>query len=230
LPFTTDGPRIFFTEVIGGIRVVRQLSSAGGEAVSVPGIPDDGAFFPTDSDIRHASLLLTKVRNPCCEIWTVPMLGGSPRPAGNFVGREGVWSPDGQKMAYIGNDHGLDGCVFVATSTAAMRVRLCRLIRPSPLPRGCVGRLTAAACASRSLIPRPTPNPCGKLPPTEPVCIRCCRIGAVSVLSAVAVGLRTAGTSSLNPAMTGIPTSGSCGKARISCTGLRSPAGSPTGP
>ncbi len=113
-PFTTDGPRIFFNEVIRGTRVIRQVSSIGGEAVAVTGIPDDGGFFPTDSDTAHSSLLLTKLTNECCEMYTMPMVGGSPRRLGDLVGREGVWSPDHQSMAYIGNDHGQDGCIFVA--------------------------------------------------------------------------------------------------------------------
>jgi serine/threonine protein kinase/dipeptidyl aminopeptidase/acylaminoacyl peptidase len=115
-PFTTDGPRIFFTEFINGTRVVRQVSSTGGEVVPVPGAPDDSGLFPTDSDVERSALLLTKNLNRCCELWAVPMIGGSPRRVGDFIGRDGVWSPGGDRIAYVGNDHGENGCIFVARS------------------------------------------------------------------------------------------------------------------
>jgi Tol biopolymer transport system component len=111
-PFTTDGTRIYFTEFISGTRVIRQVSSSGGEVVPVPGAPDDSGLFPTDSNA--SALLLTKNLNRCCELWAVPTVGGSPRRVGDFLGRDGVWSPGGERIAYIGNDHGEDGCIFVA--------------------------------------------------------------------------------------------------------------------
>ena len=113
-PLTTDGPRIFFTEFINGTRVIRQVSSTGGEVVPVPGVPDDSGLFPTDSDTKRSTLLLTKDLNQCCELWVVPMMGGSPRRVGDFIGRDGVWSPGGDRIAYIGNDHGENGSIFVA--------------------------------------------------------------------------------------------------------------------
>jgi len=113
-PLTTDGPRIFFTEFINGTRVIRQVSSTGGEVVPVPGAPDDSGLFPTDSDTKRSALLLTKNLNRCCELWVAPMMGGSPRRVGDFIGRDGVWSPDGDRIAYIGNDHGENGSIFVA--------------------------------------------------------------------------------------------------------------------
>jgi len=115
-PITTDGPRIFFTEFINGTRVIRQVSSTGGEVVAVPAVPDDSGLFPTDSDIEHSALLLTKDLDRCCELWAVPMIGGSPLRIGDFIGRDGVWSPGGDRIAYIGNDHGENGCIFVARS------------------------------------------------------------------------------------------------------------------
>ena len=115
-PITTDGPRIFFTEFINGTRVIREVSATGGEVVPVPGAPDDSGLFPTDSDVAHSALLLTKDLNRCCELWAVPMTGGSPRRVGDFIGRDGVWSQGGDRIAYIGNDHGENGCIFVARS------------------------------------------------------------------------------------------------------------------
>ncbi len=132
-PLTTDGPRIFFPENVRGSMVIRQVSSTESETereiLPVPGVPDGDGSFPTDSDTRHGALLLTKVTNQCCELWTVPILGGSPRRLGEFLGREGVWSPDGQQIAYIGNDHGQDGCIFVARSDGSESRQL---VPPNP--------------------------------------------------------------------------------------------------
>jgi Tol biopolymer transport system component len=107
-PFTTDGSRIFFAERMEGSPVLAQVSSTGGEVVTLPPLPQ--ACFPSDSDTKHSELLVSTCDG---RLWIMPTLGGSPRRLGDLKGFSGAWSPAGRTVAYVGGD---SGDVYVARS------------------------------------------------------------------------------------------------------------------
>ena len=107
----TDGSRLYFIEDQSQLS---QVSVAGGETVPVPNSLENTGFANL-FDISHdGSLLLmntamgTSLDGP---LWSVPVLGGSPRGLGGLEGHAGAWSPDGTRLAYCkGNG------IFVAGS------------------------------------------------------------------------------------------------------------------
>jgi eukaryotic-like serine/threonine-protein kinase len=95
----TDGSRIYFHQVVSGKYEIEQVSVAGGETASTP-MPFPFAAFdisPDGSQFLIASFAGTDTEGP---LWTLPVLGGSPRRLGDLEGHGAAWSPDGKKFAY----------------------------------------------------------------------------------------------------------------------------------
>ncbi len=98
----TDGPRIYFTETVGDIGLLRQVSVTGGDVstVSSPqGVlinisPDGSQFFFDDTFGCYD-----------CPLKVMPATGGIPRKLGGLIGRDAAWSPDGRRIVFAkGND------------------------------------------------------------------------------------------------------------------------------
>jgi eukaryotic-like serine/threonine-protein kinase len=107
----TDGARLYFIEDQSHLS---QVSVAGGETVAVPNSLQNTGFANL-FDISHdgSSLLMNTALGTSLDgpLWSVPVLGGSPRRLGNLEGHSGAWSPDGGRIAYCkGNE------IFVADS------------------------------------------------------------------------------------------------------------------
>jgi len=107
----TDGSRLYFIEGQSGLS---QTSVNGGETFPIPNSLEDTGFSNVFDISPDGSLLLmntargTSLDGP---LWSLPVLGGSPRRLGNLEGHAGAWSPDGQRMAYCkGNE------IFTANS------------------------------------------------------------------------------------------------------------------
>jgi Tol biopolymer transport system component/DNA-binding winged helix-turn-helix (wHTH) protein len=93
----TDGSRVYFqwddTGSIGEISISGGAVQPIGVALGVPKLKE---VSPDGS-----TLLLTSEgngRGPVDSLWSLPVLGGSPRRLGNAV--SSTWSPDGEKVAY----------------------------------------------------------------------------------------------------------------------------------
>ncbi|MGC0777024.1 MAG: protein kinase, partial [Candidatus Acidiferrum sp.] len=96
----TDGSRLYFIEGQSGLS---QTSVNGGETFSIPTSLEDTGFSSVfDVSPDGSSLLMNTARGTSLDgpLWSVPVLGGSPRRLGSLEGHAGAWSPDGQRIAY----------------------------------------------------------------------------------------------------------------------------------
>jgi Tol biopolymer transport system component/DNA-binding winged helix-turn-helix (wHTH) protein len=92
----TDGPRLFFSEGVGGHWVIAQVSSAGGETVVIP-TSFSTAFLRDISPDRSELLVESGAGGP---LWALPVLGSAPRRIGNVMSHAAAWSFDGQQIVY----------------------------------------------------------------------------------------------------------------------------------
>ena len=96
----TDGSRVYFIE---GQSLLAQTSVNGGETFPIPNSLEDTGFANVFDVSPDGSLLLmntahgTSLDGP---LWSVPVVGGSPRRLGNLQGHSGAWSPDGSRLAF----------------------------------------------------------------------------------------------------------------------------------
>ncbi len=119
----TDGTRLYFVDNQLGLA---QVSATGGETVPIPtsllglGAPGWRDLFDISPD--GSELLLPTFFHgltPEGPLWTLPVLGGSPRRLGNLEGHSAAWSPDGNRLAYCkGNE------IFLAKSDGSEPRRL----------------------------------------------------------------------------------------------------------
>jgi serine/threonine protein kinase len=115
----TDGSRLYFIE---GQSALSQTSVTGGDTFPVPNSLEDTGFsnvFDISSD--GSALLMNTAQGTSLDgpLWSVPVLGGSPRRLGSLEGHAGAWSPDGKQIAYCkGNE------IFLAKSDGGEPRRL----------------------------------------------------------------------------------------------------------
>jgi serine/threonine protein kinase/Tol biopolymer transport system component len=96
----TDGSRLYFG--VGGSTLwgIGQVSVSGGEPARIPmpsGTMSPLSVSPDGKDLLISERQGTTFKGP---LWTLPVLGGSPRRLGDIVGIGGAWSPDGQRLVY----------------------------------------------------------------------------------------------------------------------------------
>jgi serine/threonine protein kinase/Tol biopolymer transport system component/DNA-binding winged helix-turn-helix (wHTH) protein len=112
----TDGARLYFNDYTSAGCVIAQMSASGGEVARVPIPAPNMSLLAVSPD--GARLLIADgealdyVGN--AQLWTVPVLGGSPHKLGEAVGVNAAWSPDGQMIVYA-NGHDF----FLAKSDGA---------------------------------------------------------------------------------------------------------------
>ena len=115
----TDGTRLYFVDGQAGLS---QVSVTGGETVPVPTSLEDTGFSNVfDIAPEGPALLMNTARGTVLDgpLWTVPVLGGTPRRLGNLEGHSGAWSPDRKRIAFSkGNE------IFLAKSDGSEPSRL----------------------------------------------------------------------------------------------------------
>jgi serine/threonine protein kinase len=96
----TDGSRLY-------LKGVSQVSVTGGEPVEIP--TPSPQMMAVDVSPDGSRLLLVQFKDNFGKgslLWSVPILGGSPRRLGESVGQSAAWSPDGSMLAF-GNEKDL---------------------------------------------------------------------------------------------------------------------------
>ena len=96
----TDGSRLFLTVVSSTVEDAAAVQVTGGDPTKIE-MPGPG-MVPVDVAPDGSSLLLVDGRGypPIGPLWSLPVLGNSPRRLGDAVGQNAVWSPDGKSLAY----------------------------------------------------------------------------------------------------------------------------------
>jgi Tol biopolymer transport system component len=102
----TDGSRLYLGVGVGSsgsfaFHGLAEMSVTGGDPrrMSIMPSPD---MVPVDLSPGGAELLVVDGRGapPRGPIWSLPVLGGSPRRLGDASGETAAWSPDGKMLAY----------------------------------------------------------------------------------------------------------------------------------
>jgi DNA-binding winged helix-turn-helix (wHTH) protein/Tol biopolymer transport system component len=95
----TDGARLYFSARAGGQWNLMQVSIEGGEPLPV--LMPFGNMAAYDISPDHSNFLMgSRALEEDRPLWTVPLLGGSPRRIGDVLAHDAVWSADGGKIVY----------------------------------------------------------------------------------------------------------------------------------
>ncbi len=98
----TDGTRLYFSELRGSRLTPTEVSTAGGETAQISiGLPNVVLYdiSPDNSEFLVGSS--AQAREGERSVWMVPLPAGSPRPVGELIAHDAVWSPDGLEIAFV---------------------------------------------------------------------------------------------------------------------------------
>jgi serine/threonine protein kinase/Tol biopolymer transport system component len=102
----TDGSRLFLNLTAADYVGLAEMSVSGGDPKRAPILPSS-TMFPAALSPDGANVLAIDGRGiPLTgPLWSVPVLGGSPRRLGDIKAQDAAWSQDGSRVAYtVGPD------------------------------------------------------------------------------------------------------------------------------
>jgi serine/threonine protein kinase/Tol biopolymer transport system component len=97
----TDGSRLYLYLSGSDYQGMAEMSGLGGERRKIPLLPSTN-MTPLAMSPDGLELLVMDGQGvpPKGPLWTVPVLGGSPRRLGEIEGQDAAWSADGKMLAY----------------------------------------------------------------------------------------------------------------------------------
>src|SRR5215475_8622464 len=118
-PLVVGDKQIYFTETVGGKRLLNQVSIAGGETVVIP--TEFAAPLVLDLSPNRTELLVANQTSALGEwpLWVVPVSGGPSRRVGVISGHAAAWAPDGKKIVYA---YGSELYLVESDGTAARKL------------------------------------------------------------------------------------------------------------
>ncbi len=178
----TAGARLYFIE---NQSVLSETSVTGGETFPIPTSLEYTGFANVfDISADGSTLLMNTAHGTALDgpLWSVPVVGGSPRRLGSLEGHGGAWSPDGEKIAvakgdeiFLVNRDGSHPRLLLTTSGTASEIRwspdgsILRFTLNDPTTNSrTIWQASADGSNPHSLLPgwNPTPNECcGKWTP-----------------------------------------------------------------
>lgn len=98
----TDGSRIYFNEVSGSQVIIKQVSTSGGDEISLPAELKQ-PLVAVDISPDRSQLLAAGFFQPSPQqqLFTLTLPDGKSRPLANIAGHGGAWSPDGKQICYL---------------------------------------------------------------------------------------------------------------------------------
>jgi serine/threonine protein kinase/Tol biopolymer transport system component len=96
----TDGARLYLGVPPDAHRNIAEVSISGGDPMPILAPSPDMFAIAVAPDGSQLLVLDAQTSATETPLWSLPILGGSPRRLGDTVGRSGAWSPDGQLLAY----------------------------------------------------------------------------------------------------------------------------------
>jgi serine/threonine protein kinase/Tol biopolymer transport system component len=99
----TDGSRLYINSGILSSSTnngITQMSISGGERVPVPSAFHTVLVADVSQDGAELLVKDNQGTKGTGQLWSLPILGGSPRRLGATAGQDAVWSPDGEMLAY----------------------------------------------------------------------------------------------------------------------------------
>jgi len=118
-PMVVGDKQIYFTERVGGKRLINQVSIAGGETVVIP--TEIAAPLILDLSPNRTELLVANQTSAFGEwpLWVVPVNGGPSRRVGVILGHAAAWARDGKKIVYA---YGSELYLVESDGTAARKL------------------------------------------------------------------------------------------------------------
>ena len=98
----TDGSRLYLGE--RGHEAIAQVSISGGTVAAIAAPSPSMALLNVSPDGSKLLVVDRPGTAPGGQLWALPVLGGSAFRLGDAVGRDGAWSPNGEKLAYTNGD------------------------------------------------------------------------------------------------------------------------------
>jgi eukaryotic-like serine/threonine-protein kinase len=98
----TEGSRLFLYVVSGDYQGMAEMSTSGGEPIKMQ-LPPLSFNSPQPLSLSQDGSELVMDGHgvpPSGPLWSVPVVGGSPRKLGDIAGQDGAWSADGKFIAY----------------------------------------------------------------------------------------------------------------------------------